>query len=30
LDRPEQDFVDLLRQCQHRVLTVTTSDNEAK
>ena len=28
LDRPEQEFVDLLRQCQERVLTVSTADNE--
>ncbi|MFT6991325.1 MAG: hypothetical protein ACJASL_003312 [Paraglaciecola sp.] len=30
LDRPEQKFVDLLRQCQQRVLTVSTSDNEVE
>jgi len=27
LDRPEQEFVDLLRQCQQRVLTVPSSDS---
>jgi hypothetical protein len=30
LDRPEQEFVDLLRQCQQRVLSVSSSENEAK
>ena len=30
LDRSEQEFVDLLRQCQQRVLTVSDSDNEVK
>jgi hypothetical protein len=30
LDRPEQEFVDLMRQCQQRVLTSSNSDNEAK
>jgi hypothetical protein len=30
LDRPEQEFVDLLRQCQQRVLSVPTSGNETK
>ena len=28
LDRPEQAFVDLLRQCQQRVSTVSTADRE--
>jgi hypothetical protein len=28
LDRPEQEFVDLLRQCQQRVLSVLPSGNE--
>jgi hypothetical protein len=27
LDRPEQEFVELLRQCQQRVLTAHTGDN---
>jgi hypothetical protein len=30
LDRPEQEFVDLLRQCQQRVLTASTADDETK
>jgi hypothetical protein len=30
LDRPEQEFVDLLRQCQQRVLSVSGSGNEVK
>jgi hypothetical protein len=30
LDRPEQEFVDLLRQCQQRVLTASSADNETK
>jgi hypothetical protein len=30
LDRPEQKFVDLMRQCQQRVLTTSHSDDEAK
>lgn len=30
LDRPEQEFVDLLRQCQLRVLTTSTSNNDVK
>jgi len=30
LDRSEQEFVDLLRQCQQQVLTVASSDNENK
>ncbi|MFT6954966.1 MAG: hypothetical protein ACJAY1_002095, partial [Glaciecola sp.] len=29
LDRPEQEFVELLRQCQQRVL-VSTSDAEVE
>ncbi len=30
LDRPEQKFVDLIRQCQQRVLTASNSDNQVK
>jgi hypothetical protein len=30
LDRPEQQFVDLIRQCQQRVLTSSHSDNGVK
>jgi hypothetical protein len=30
LDRPEQEFVNLLRQCQQRVLSASSSDNDIK
>jgi len=30
LDRPEQEFVDLLRQCQQRVLTISSLNDEVK
>lgn len=30
LDRPEQKFVDLIRQCQQRVLTASNSDEETQ
>jgi hypothetical protein len=30
LDRPEKEFVDLLRQCQQRVLSVPILGNDHK